>query len=198
MILLGSATIVGAQVVIQPPTGFSGVQAVRLTNYTADVIILQNITGTGEGSQEYLMPFQTNVYKVDSVRTPPTATGKSLGVAFGSSSLLVEWSTEPTADFPGTYPSALTEAPVAPSNSTDGVVVMAANATGNIAAGSRLSTTFYNNGTGVVYWSTNSATVLGAGTSAQLASGAGVTISGGPKVFLKADATGASVSFFGA
>lgn len=198
MIILGTAAVVGSKVQINFPTGFGGIQAVRLTNYTADVIVLQDITGAGDGSQEYLMPFQTSVYESVSTRTPPTAYGQTLGTGFATSQLFVEWSTDPTADFPGTYPSALTEAPLAPSNSTDGVIVLAANATGSIPAGNRLSTTFYNNGAGVVYWSTNSATVLGPTTSASLASGAGITLSGGVTVHLKADASGASVSYFGA
>lgn len=198
MIVLGSATVEGSDVVIDPPVGqFGGVKAVRLTNYSPDAIKLGNVTGKNAGGQEYLMPFQQNVYGIESVRNPPTALGVVLGSGFNTESLFVEWSTEPEIDFPGTYPTALTQAPIVPAASTaDGVVVMAAGANGQIPAQNGTDLTFYNNGTGVVYWSRDSSTVLGAGTSAQLAVGSGVTVGAGNIVYLKADASGASVSWF--
>lgn len=199
MIVLGSATLIGSSVVMKAPVGgFGGIKAVRLTNYTGDAIILQNITGSSPGAQELLMPFQTNVFPCDNIRDAPTAVGVTLGSTFATASLFVEWSDDPIKDFPGTYPSQVTQAPINPSNASDGVVVMAANASGQIAANPlRLQTTFYNTGPGVVFWSQKSTTVLGAGTSASLPVGAGITLDGGQSIFLKADGSGASVSFFG-
>lgn len=199
MITLGTATVQGSSVIIKAPVGgFGGVKAVRLTNYTADVIILSNINGTSPGARELIMPFQTNVYACDNIRDAPTALGQTLGSTFATASLMVEWSDDPVTDFPGTYPANVTQAPINPSNSSDGVVVLAANASGTIAAQPlRLQTTFFNTGPGVVYWSQNASTVLGAGTSASLPVNAGVTLDGGATVYLKADVSGASVSFFG-
>ena len=197
MIVLGTATVQGNAVVITPPEGgFGGIKAVRLSNYTSDALILTNISSDSPG-QEYLMPFQQSVYHIENVRTPPKVVGVTLGSSFSTASLLIEWSTEPLTDFPGTYPTAISQAPINPTTATDGVVVMGASATGQIPASARLSTTFYNVGPGVVYWSVNSGTTLGPTTSASLPVGSGVTIDGGGIVYLKADSSGASVSYFG-
>lgn len=197
MIVLGTAVVRGNVVSITPPEGgFGGIKAARLSNYTGDVLILTNISSDSPG-QEYLMPFQQSVYHIENVRTPPKVVGVTLGSTFSTASLLIEWSTEPLIDFPGTYPVGIAQAPINPTIATDGVVVMAASATGQIPAGPRLQTTFYNTGPGVVYWSVNSATVLGPTTSASLPLGAGITLDGGVVVYLKADSSGASVSYFG-
>jgi hypothetical protein len=197
-IVLGAAVLTGNAVTITPPEGgFGGVTAVRLSNYTGDALIVTNINSESPG-QEYLLPFQQNVYHIENVRTPPKVVAQVLGSGFPTQSLLVEWSNDPLQDFPGTYPASITQAPINPANTQDGVVVMAANANGQIPAStSRLSTTFFNTGPGVVFWSTKSTTVLGAATSAQLPVGAGVTLDGGAVVFMLADASGASVSWFG-
>lgn len=198
-VYLGSAVVQGSYVVIQAPEqGFGGMKGCRMTNYTADAIILNNITGDTPGAQEYLMPFQQAVYKVENVRQPPTAQGVVLGSAFAASQLFVEWSDDPLTDFPGTYPTIVAQAPINPANTTDGVAVLGGGAAGTVPASTnRVQTTFYNTGPGTVYWSQHSATVLGAGTSASLPPNAGVTLDGGQTVYLKADASGASVSFFG-
>lgn len=113
MIILGSASIQGNTVQIDTKTvaGFGSVQAVRLTNYTADALILTNINGTGQ-SQEYLMPLQQMVYHTLNVSTIPTVIAQSLGTAFDVAALFVEWSTDPTIDFIGTYPQQVTQVPV--------------------------------------------------------------------------------------
>lgn len=108
MIVIGSATITPDQskVTINSPGGFGAYRGVRLTNYTANILILTNISSEGQGqSQELLLPLQQMVYHTANIQAVPTVqvfgVEGSLQVA---PSVLVEWSTTPLDDFQGTYP----------------------------------------------------------------------------------------------
>ena len=108
MIVLGSASvsIAGSTVTIDSPGGFGAFRAVRLTNYTANVLVLTNISGSTQGqSQEFLLPLQQMVYQSANVQTIPTVTVFGVEGTFSvAPSVLVEWSTDPLDDFNGTYP----------------------------------------------------------------------------------------------
>jgi len=106
-IRLGEATVVLDKVELQAPGRFGTFTAVRLTNYTADVLIVTGIDSQDPASQEYLLPLQQNVYKTDNVSKIPTIQGISLGSLSLVPTVLVEWSDEPLKDFPGTYPTAI-------------------------------------------------------------------------------------------
>ncbi len=109
-ILIGSARTVNGQVTITPPAGHSGsIHAVRLSNYSGELLILTNMYSERPG-REYLVPFQQMVYQIFNFQEVPTIVGILLGTAFDTARLLVEWSTEPLADFPGRYPVDLTQA----------------------------------------------------------------------------------------
>ena len=107
-IRLGSAVLSGTSVTIQPPSGFNAVGAVRLTNYTGEVLTLDNITGE-DPSLEYLMPLQQMVYHTKNVSKVPVILGLVLGAGFPLAQLFVEWSDNPLEDFPGTYPAQITQ-----------------------------------------------------------------------------------------
>lgn len=108
MIVVGTATVNDntGKVELRAPLGFGAVRALRLSNFNADAIILTNISGVDQ-SQEYLQPQQQMVYQSINVGNIPTLNGLSLPPTQIASNLLVEWSTDPTADFIGTYPVGL-------------------------------------------------------------------------------------------
>jgi hypothetical protein len=109
VIILGSAKVTanGQTVTIARPPGSEGpnspYQAVRLTNFTSDVLVLTNIGGTVQ-SQEYLAPLATMVYHSEPSGPIPTIVGQALGANLPLTAVLVEWSTDPDNDFIGTYP----------------------------------------------------------------------------------------------
>lgn len=150
-VVLGQAVQQGSAVVITPPEGgFGGIEAVRLSNYTSDALILTNID-TDRPGQEYLLPFQQNVYRQKNVRQAPQIEAVILGNDFQTSSVLVEWSTEPLADFPGTYPveltPALTSGVAAPAWENHGLHVLDDGTTYSIPAEPRrVSLTIINHG----------------------------------------------------
>jgi hypothetical protein len=115
MIVVGEAVVQGGKVVITPPTlGFGAVRAVRLTNYTANVLIVSNISGIDQ-SQEYLLPLQQMVYESLNTSGVPSISVKDIGAAISAPpTVLVEWSTDPLPDFPGTYPTTIGEPSGAP------------------------------------------------------------------------------------
>ncbi len=108
MIVIGSATISvdQSQVTIDSPGGFGAFRGVRLTNYTANVLVLTNISSSDQGqSQELLLPLQQMVYNTDNMRAVPTVSVFGLeGSLQVAPAVLVEWATEPLLDFKGTYP----------------------------------------------------------------------------------------------
>ncbi len=108
MIVIGSATISADQskVTINSPGGFGAYRGVRLTNYTANILILSNIASESQGqSQEFLLPLQQMVYHTANVQAVPTVTVFGIeGSLQVAPSVLVEWSTTPLDDFQGTYP----------------------------------------------------------------------------------------------
>ena len=193
MLSLGTVIVQGGQVIIQPPEGgFGGVKGVRLSNYTGDVIILTNVNSEEPG-QEYLLPFQQNVYHIENVRTPPRALGQSLGSSFPTATLLAEWSTEPLTDFPGTYPVALTQAGILGAASPKFNVVELAVPTGSTtivpANPLRTSLTIFNDGSQAIEWNEADS---GWGSNPQIAAGSGRTVDTTAAVYLRATAAGAS------
>lgn len=105
MILIGSTKVVGQQLQLVPPTGFNSVQAVRLSNFADNPVILNNVSGIDQ-SQQYLMPVQCMVYSSSNVSNPPTIQPTGTDTAAGiATKVLVEWSTDPQTDFQGTYPA---------------------------------------------------------------------------------------------
>lgn len=92
-----------ARVLLPAPVGFASVLAMRVANTTTDVVVLVNAHGTDQ-SQEYLLPLTQLVYRMSNVTSVPSATGLSLPVASIEAGLLVEFSSDPDTDFPGTYP----------------------------------------------------------------------------------------------
>jgi hypothetical protein len=187
-IVLGKATLTGNAVTLSPPEGgFGGITAARITNYTGDVIIITNISSDSPG-QEYLMPFQQNVYHIENVRTPPTAAGVQLGAAFATATLLVEWSNDPLKDFPGTYPTALTQAGIissaAPKFNVAEVAIPADAATHTIPANpARTGLSFIVDGANAVEWNDVDS---GWGTNPQAASGTGRTVDTASAVYFRA------------
>lgn len=98
---------VSAQGKLLPPTGFGSVQAIRLSNYTAFPVTVNNIGGVGQSSQ-LLMPNQQMVYPTNNVSTTPTlAPSGNDTLADVVANVFVEWSTEPSVDFIGVYPAQL-------------------------------------------------------------------------------------------
>jgi hypothetical protein len=193
-LVLGKATLVGNAVTLSPPEGgFGGVTAVRLTNYTGDVLIITNISSDAPG-QEYLMPFQQNVYHIENVRTPPQVVGQQLGATFATATLLVEWSNDPLKDFPGTYPTALTQAGIissaAPKFNVAELAIPGDSATHSIPAnGARTGLSFVGDGTNAVEW--NDADT-GWGTNPQVAAGTGRTVDTASAVYFRAIGAAAS------
>lgn len=108
MIVPGTATVNPSTGIVQisAPMGFGTTRGVRLSNYTTDVLILTNISSVDQ-SQEYLPPQTQMVYPSVNVGILPTVTGVTLPAASIAANLFVEWSTDPTNDFVGTYPAAL-------------------------------------------------------------------------------------------
>ena len=193
MIVLGVATVAGNNVTITPPEGgFGGILGARLSNYTGDVLIVTNINSDAPG-QEYLLPFQQNVYKVENVRQPPKVTGQQLGSSFPTASLLVEWSTDPLTDFPGTYPVALTQAGLygvaSPAWDVHEVAVPTGSTTTIPANSLRTSLTVYNDGSQPIEWSNVDS---GWGSNAQIAAGSGRTVDTTAAIYLRSTAAGAS------
>lgn len=118
-VVLGDAQLQGSVVNISPPEGaFGGIEAVRLSNYTGAALILTDIDAEQPG-QQYLMPFQQMVYKIQNFRQPPKITALFLGSDFDTETLLVEWSTSALADFPGVYPCTLTQADISAPDAPD-------------------------------------------------------------------------------
>ncbi len=106
-IRLGQATVNGSTVQIKAPGGLGTFQAVRLTNYTSVILIINGIDSDDPGSQEYLLPLQQNVYRTNNVSNIPTVTGLVTGGVEQLATVLVEWSDNPLRDFPGVYPTAI-------------------------------------------------------------------------------------------
>lgn len=108
MIVVGTATVNPStgKVELVAPLGFGTARGIRLSNFTGDSLILTNISGVDQ-SQEYLAPQTQMVYPTDNIGATPTIVGYSYGSEQIAQNLLVEWSTEPNADFIGTYPAAL-------------------------------------------------------------------------------------------
>lgn len=108
MITVGQAVLQGSKVVLAPPSlGWGAVRAVRLTNYTQNVLILTNLSGQSQ-SQEYLLPLQQNVYESANVGVPPSITVLDVGGGIVTPpTVLVEWSTAPLDDFIGSYPTVI-------------------------------------------------------------------------------------------
>ena len=137
--------------IIPPAGGFGGIKACRLSNYTGDALVITNINPDYPG-QEYLLPFQQSVYQIENIRQPPSLSAYVLGQDFSTSNVLVEWSTEPLIDFPGTYPANLTQAFLAsagaPAFEVHTLAVPDDGATHEIPAEARrISLSFINNGT---------------------------------------------------
>jgi hypothetical protein len=199
MIILGSATITSAGVVIQAPSGFNTVAAVRLTNYSGDVITLQNITGEDQ-SEEYLMPLQQMVYPSHNIRNIPTLVAMSLGNDVVIETVLVEWSTDPLTDFQGTYPVALTEVgvsfliPDAVASAGNVLDLAATGTTYDIAGNSfRHSVTVINNGTTNIEWSSADS---GWGTNAIILPGSSRTLNSGIPLYFRTDAADGTLEWF--
>lgn len=197
-LVLGKAVLAGNAVTLSPPEGgFGGITAVRLTNYTGDVLILTNISSDSPG-QEYLMPFQQNVYHIENVRTPPQVVGQQLAAAFATATLLVEWSNDPLKDFPGTYPTALTQAGIissaAPKFNVAAVAIPNDAATHTIPAnGARTSMSFFVDGANAVEWNDADS---GWGTNPQVQVGSGRTVDTTQAVYLRAVGGATSVQYW--
>jgi hypothetical protein len=102
----GTAVIAGQYVQINAPQGFGAINGLRLTNYTGQTVLVNNIASVGQ-SQEYLFPQQQMVYHTRNISRPPTAQGFLTHAAFSPNLLYVEWSDDSINDFIGTYPAFL-------------------------------------------------------------------------------------------
>lgn len=96
---------------IQPPAGFNTVNALRITNYTVDVLILTNIMGNNNSDRQYLMPLEQMVFAVENVQTLATMQGLQLGADIEQERVLIEWADNGLDDFEGTYPVFVTILP---------------------------------------------------------------------------------------
>lgn len=105
----GTAILNGNNVLIQPPQGFGAINGLRLTNYTGETLLINNIASTGQG-QEYLFPQQQMVYHTRNISQAPSAQGFVSHNAFPPSQLFVEWSDDSINDFIGVYPAFLPSA----------------------------------------------------------------------------------------
>jgi hypothetical protein len=90
-------------VTLPSPKGFNTVDALRLTNLSTDIVVLNNISDTYQG-QELLMPGQQMVYKSPNVSALPFAFGSTLSTTTLATQLYAEWSDDSATDFIGTYP----------------------------------------------------------------------------------------------
>ena len=102
----GTAVLNGSNVQIQAPQGFAAINGLRLTNYTGETLLINNVASTGQG-EEYLFPQQQMVYHTRNISAAPTAQGFFTHAAFPPSRLFVEWSDDSINDFNGTYPAFL-------------------------------------------------------------------------------------------
>jgi hypothetical protein len=206
MIILGSATITPAGVVIDTNdvAGFNTVTGVRLSNYSGDVITLQNISGQDQ-SEEYLMPLQQMVYPSANIRNIPVLKALSLGNAIVVETVLVEWSTDPLNDFQGTYPVALTEVGTVfltpennPAVSAGEVLLLpTANTTETIPGYVfRHSITVINNGTTNIAWSTDPTGRGDWSTQAVILPGSSRTLNSGVTLYFQSDADGGTLEWF--
>ena len=90
-ISLGSSVVnPDGSVSLVAPVGFASTAAVRLTNYTSELLIINNINPAEIGSQEYLAPLQQNVYACVNKSKLPNLQGVSLGTVISTSGVLVE------------------------------------------------------------------------------------------------------------
>jgi hypothetical protein len=102
----GTAALNGNNVLIKPPQGFGAINGLRLTNYTGETLLINNISSTGQG-EEFLFPQQQMVYHTRNISAAPTAQGFFTHEAFPPSKLFVEWSDDSINDFIGQYPAFL-------------------------------------------------------------------------------------------
>jgi hypothetical protein len=100
----GSAVLNGSNVAIVPPQGFGAINGLRLTNYTGETLLLNNISSTGQG-EEFLFPRMQMVYHTRNISAAPTASGFFTRQAFPPNRLFVEWSDDSINDFIGVYPA---------------------------------------------------------------------------------------------
>jgi len=202
MIILGKATIAPQGVIIdtQDISGFNTVAAVRLSNYSGDVITLRNISGQDQ-SEEYLMPLQQMVYPSANIRNIPTLEALSLGNAIVVETVLVEWSTDPLVDFQGTYPVPLTEVGtvfLTPENNPavtagDVLELTTADTTYDIPGYVfRHSITVINNGSTNIQWST----VDAGWPHATILPGSSRTLNAPNTLYFQSDADGGTLEWF--
>lgn len=130
-IIVGTASVNGNKVVLTPPMGFGTARGVRISNFTPDTLILNNVSGTDQ-SQEYLAPQTCMVYRTLNVQQTPYVQGFNYAASQIAPNILLEWSTDPDTDFIGTYPSAL------PANISLKSLVLASETS---ASGTRISQT---------------------------------------------------------
>jgi hypothetical protein len=102
----GTAVLNGSNVLITPPQGFGAINGLRLTNYTGETLLVNNISSTGQG-EEFLFPQQQMVYHTRNISAAPTAQGFFTHTAFPPNRLFVEWSDDSINDFIGVYPAIL-------------------------------------------------------------------------------------------
>jgi hypothetical protein len=102
----GTAVLNGSSVLIVPPQGFGAINGLRLTNYTGETLLINNISSTGQG-EEFLFPQQQMVYHTRNISAAPSAQGFFTHEAFPPSRLFVEWSDDSINDFIGVYPAFL-------------------------------------------------------------------------------------------
>jgi len=198
-IFLGSVTQQGNRLGISPPAALSSVKAVRVANITSDVLILNNIAGNGQ-SQEYLLPLQQAVFKTEGVQQIPTIYGQALGDALPLSQIFVEWSDDPLADFPGTYPTTLSALSATAPSFINGVIALTnANQTYSIPANPlRTSLSFTNSSAaGNVMWLPADKASPWTGTNPTLTPGNGVTIDTSAAVYLQSTTAGTQVTYWG-
>jgi hypothetical protein len=96
----------GNRVQIIPPQGFGAINGLRLTNNTGQLLLVDNISSTGQG-EEFLFPQEQMVYHTRNVSRVPEAYGYFSGIGFTPGNLFVEWSDDSVNDFIGTYPYAV-------------------------------------------------------------------------------------------
>lgn len=121
MIRIGYGTLQGGQLAIIAPMGFAGSRGVRITNLSTDTLILTNIDSRSQG-QEYLPPGMQMIYLSIDATATSTIAGVSESAASLQQSVLIEWSTDPTVDFIGTYPAVVAEFASGPSTPSHVIV----------------------------------------------------------------------------
>lgn len=206
-VYLGSASFqeVGDQFEISSPVGFDSVEAVRITNFTVDALILNNIDGQSN-SVEYLMPFMQMVWPIKNVQKLPTMRGLQLGADIKTERILVEWSTDADTDFIGTYPVTLVVPPVAKPSDVPAIGFVS----GSLAVpddgttydiptdASLLSLTFYNdpvNGNAVMFSATDDGWT-DSPSPPVLVKGAGASIGSGNEVYFRGTGNGDSTIYW--